>query len=186
MKEPADIFTLQKRNSTSTSAALDAALLGTSRSRGVPKGGCSGESARRLYRGTKSGADMQYPEGLGWDAYTASRSKPLVQAAFAKWRACMSQRGYDLDDPVSGGATLFSKDNQPPPNKVFVPHPSEQEVATARADVACKRTVHLVEVWSEAEAALQVKAIAKHRAQLDSSDALRDRVLRNARSVLGR
>ncbi|MFI0895037.1 hypothetical protein [Streptomyces sp. NPDC020983] len=124
--------------------------------RAVPEGGCTGQANRAL-TGTDDGltrADL--PNRLQIEAWQQSRTDPAVKRAFADWSACMAARGYRYADPVAVDNAADWQSAEP----------SARELATATADVACKRRAHVVTVWNAADSALQRAAIARDAAAL--------------------
>lgn len=150
--------------STSDTSALTpevgAAVTGraerTVRGRPVPEGGCAGQAQRRLTAGHPEGADIQLGHRLASVEHQATLEDPAARAATRAWSACMSESGFDYADPYG-----------PPDDPRFRGALSPLEIATARADVACKERTNLVGVWWSIESARQTSAIAANRAALD-------------------
>ena len=62
---------------------------------------------------------------------------------------------------------------------------SAAEIATARADVACKRRTDLVGIWFSVESAYQGAAIRLNAAALGQAKATMQQELRTAATLLG-
>jgi hypothetical protein len=114
----------------------------------VPAGGCVGEADRRL-----GGRPPFDPGRLSGETFAASERDPRVVAATRVWASCMAERGYDYRSPWE-------------PNDRQWPAPtSAEEIATARADLACRERSALVPTWYGVETALQQQVIDQHREQ---------------------
>ena len=106
-----------------------------------------------------------------------SETDPRVGAALAAWRACMTGRGYGYADPRAAiSDPRWNLDAE------LIPH---DEKDTALADVRCKATAHLVEVWHDVEAAAQEQEIRHDAAQFDRLAAAWQARLAVTRRVLG-
>jgi len=143
--------------------------VGQSRRNGVdvPDGGCLGEARRALGRPATSGrqpGDDNFVIALEVESANRAEADSRLTAAFAQWRGCMSAAGYDYRDPWA-----------PNDDPVFAtPTASPGEIATAKADVAC-RTAHDVNgIWVAVRTAYEnrlieqnAEALAQHRQSLD-------------------
>ncbi|MCY0937491.1 hypothetical protein, partial [Streptomyces sp. H34-S4] len=117
----------------------------------VPSGGCMRESFLKLYAPVKNSVDVMVPQNFGFDAYGRSRQDTRVEKAIKEWSACMAEKGYRTDDPVSpelgfNDATLGSP----------------QAVTAAQQDVACKARTNLVGIWHTVEVAYQKRLIEQN------------------------
>ncbi|GLY40437.1 hypothetical protein Amsp01_064600 [Amycolatopsis sp. NBRC 101858] len=107
----------------------------------------------------------------------SSETDPRVGAAIADWRTCMAGRGYDYADSRAAiSDPRWHLDAEPIP---------DEEKGTALADVQCKATAHLVEVWHDVEAAAQEQTIRHDAARFDGLATARQDRLAAARRVLG-
>ncbi|QMU69593.1 hypothetical protein [Streptacidiphilus sp. P02-A3a] len=160
--------------------AMAAVLWGSSSGpvdgRSVPSGGCNGEATTEL--GGRNGryGDPDIAESIQADSYDRSQSDPRVLKAFAAWSACMRADGYDYPSPNAA-----TND----PRWSASAEPSAAEIATARADVACKRRTNLVGVWASVESAYQDAAIELNADSLRQARATMQRELRTAATLLG-
>ncbi|MEN3361272.1 MAG: hypothetical protein V7637_5254 [Mycobacteriales bacterium] len=125
------------------------------RGRRVPAGGCAAQARRRLTAGDPAGTDQTLAQRLGSDTFFASQQDPRVRAVFGQWSACMRAAGYSYAGPLD-----------PPKDARFQGAISTTEIATAKADVVCKRQTNLVGVWFTVEAGQQRPLIEANRAAL--------------------
>jgi hypothetical protein len=128
----------------------------TVRGQPVPEGGCAGQARRRMTAGHPEGADIRLGHNLASIEHSATLEDPAARAATQAWSACMSEAGFTYTDPYG-----------PPDDKRFRGALSALEIATARADVACKEQTNLVGVWWSIESARQATAVHANRAALD-------------------
>jgi hypothetical protein len=124
----------------------------------VPSGGCAGEATRRLTLGGSAVAVQRVEELSAWSWDRAKRDQRVV-AVFAAWSACMDESGYHYRTPMAA--------NDDPAFRTGTP--TAREIATATADVRCKRRVNLIGTWAAVEAAYQRQAIAQRRAELQAA-----------------
>ncbi|GGW98754.1 hypothetical protein GCM10010353_12900 [Streptomyces chryseus] len=140
----------------------------------IPDVGCIGQAKNNL------GKDYSYPEGaetasrISALSYQKSMLVPEVQTVFKKWSACMKKSGYDYGSPRDP----FSVEN-------FSEGPlTAQEKDTAKADVACKRSTGLLDVWFTAESGIQKTMIAEDAAALRKLRDLHQKKVAAARKIL--
>jgi hypothetical protein len=142
----------------------------------VPAGGCLGQALRELAKGGPIPADPDLAERLGLESYVRSSQVEPMRAVFTKWAACMKQAGFDYADP--------RKANNDPAFRTE--RASKREIATAVADVRCKREVHMVDAWATVETAYQQRQVAQHKEQLEIlADALQTQTRNAARITAG-
>lgn len=128
------------------------ALFGTARlgSGGAPQpGGCIGEARTRLH--ITIGTKASELDRLSMDR---SLTTPEVQAAMEKWSACMQEGGYSYRD-VYGPMGAFDGSSGAAAGP--------DELATAKADLACKSRTGLVEIWFATESGIQQKLIDENQ-----------------------
>lgn len=145
-------------------------LDGTERARG-----CVAAAELRLRAGVHLAEPGSFTR-LDFRSLDASAADPRVRAAVHRWRDCMAGRGLDYASPAEAIAD--------PRWRLNSPAPSEREIATATADVRCKRRAHLVAAWLAAETDVQRALIARHSAAFATLDRGNARYLANARTVL--
>lgn len=105
----------------------------------------------------------------------ASRKRAAVSRTVRAWKACMLAKGYRYDDPYEAGADKRWWNSR---------QPSPTELATAVADVACKKETRLVSVWARAEARLQREIIHTREAEFERAATAKRRQLAFAKCVL--
>ncbi|MFJ7217772.1 hypothetical protein [Amycolatopsis sp. NPDC098790] len=118
--------------------------------------GCAARAGEEQRRGDP-GLDRDLPRRLAAQSFAGSRRAPEVVDVFRKWSECMRVNGFGYDDPLA-----------PPADRRFAGpgEPAAGEIATAGADLECKRRTNLVGVWFTAEAAIQNGLVGGNRAQL--------------------
>ncbi|WP_426367299.1 hypothetical protein [Streptomyces sp. E-08] len=144
--------------------------------RRIPEGGCFGEARRTL--GGSSQAVSPLVQRLTNDSYPASTQDPRVKTVFARWSACMKAKGYTYPAPMAA--------NDDPR---FRPRPegvSRTEVDTALADLDCRATYRVAEVWHDAETRIQRAAVQSNAKALTAERRALDTTVRKAADVLAR
>ena len=104
---------------------------------------------------TTIGPELEVANGVLVQANAAALSSQQVQDAFSAWSQCMSGRGYRYPTPLAAAAQ-FSLDGVP----------SNEEIATAVADVDCKAATNLTSIWFSVESQFENAAIARDVATL--------------------
>ncbi|MFC5669754.1 hypothetical protein [Streptomyces incanus] len=115
----------------------------------IPKGGCMGEAEQKLTAGGGIIQDSPVAIDINFKGYVRSMADVRLKAAFAKWSACMKDKGYSYPTPEAA-----VKD--PAWNSL---KPSRRELDTASADVTCKRQNNVVGTWFAVEAAYEERDI---------------------------
>ncbi|WP_246460582.1 hypothetical protein [Streptomyces himalayensis] len=101
---------------------------------------------------------------------------PQVQKAFAKWSACMDDRGFDYADP-------WDSNNDPQWGESETATDRERQVAAA--DASCKIENNLAGVWLAVETAYQQRTIEENAEALAGVKKANEDALRRAADVLG-
>jgi hypothetical protein len=140
----------------------------------VPDGGCLGEARRTLGAGVPSSLDGARFAELDIQLFSAAQADGRVQAAMARWRTCMAESGYDYAD------VWVANDDV----RWTAPAPSPAEIATATADVACRKQTDLVPTWLAVESAYQRRAISERASEFDALKTGKRVRLNNATRVL--
>jgi hypothetical protein len=135
---------------------------------GVSEPGCLSQAQALLYG---SGGGDPVPQ-LAFQAASWTQSDPLVKAVVRAWAGCMSRRGYRYSQPVKAALHTWPK------------QPSRAEIATAVADVTCKRQVDLANTWLAVEAAYQQALVSQNLTQLSGIQASYGGVLQRAAALL--
>jgi hypothetical protein len=144
----------------------------TVRGRKVPDGGCVGEAGRRLDAGIPD-AKPGLVGALGLATLERSTADSRVRAALAKWSACMNRSGYHYSTPQDANKDERFIDGRK--HRV-----TKLEIATALADVRCKKEVNLINIWASIEIAYQKIAIAQNWTALAATRQVIDTRIKNA------
>lgn len=97
-------------------------------------------------------------EQIDIEGFKASLADPAVKDVFAKWSACMKVRGYNYATPP---------DAQQDPNFTDPENITPAEIATAKADLACRDQYPVAKTWFDTEVRLQQAAITENQDALD-------------------
>lgn len=108
------------------------------------------------------------------ETWIGSKNDPRVKAVFAQWARCMRKHGHRYNDPMEANNDRRFKTTAP----------SEPEIATAVADVACKHAVNVVGVWYAVETAYQRHVVSVGGAGLAAIARNKDAQLAAARRAL--
>jgi hypothetical protein len=103
------------------------------------------------------------------DALAAVEENPEYQAAREAWSQCMAERGFDYASPQAAveryvGFSITSDYLPGVPSSL--PTPSAEEKATALADIECKRSSQVYNVWRRSFWDYQAEAEAANRPAL--------------------
>ncbi|MGW5774962.1 hypothetical protein [Streptomyces sp. NPDC003863] len=126
----------------------------------VPIGGCIRESFLTIYAPKKGSVDALFVTNLGMDANSRSREDSRVVAAVKAWSACMAEKGYTVDEPVSPQSDLGLNPNT---------YGGPKAIAAAKQDVACKEKANLVGIWYTVESAYQKRSIEQNAETLNQA-----------------
>jgi hypothetical protein len=143
--------------------------------RQVPPDGCSGEAERKLRAGAPD-VDVNLYGALITEADERTVADGRVRAVIEAWSACMKRAGFDYGSPLELA--------QPEGNLWSTPAPTPVEIATARADVACKQQTDLPRVWLAVVAGYQRQLIDQHRLGLDQMSRELEYRIRRANDTL--
>ena len=125
----------------------------------VPAGGCIGEANRKLGASTaQEFGDAPVVVKVNTDSWAKSYNDKRVRDVFAKWSACMKDKGYSYADPMKAN-------DDPQWQKTTTATPREQQVASA--DVACKQKHNVLGVWYSVDVAYQKQMIEQNAEALD-------------------
>ncbi|MFI1330239.1 hypothetical protein ACH4U7_08825 [Streptomyces sp. NPDC020845] len=165
-----------------------AALYGMSSTGATPKGskpserGCSGRANNQLLKGVADSRRMwTLPATHDADLQKAVKKDRQVRRAFATWSKCVVDKGGKrFADPMAAYGDKGwrrGKDGN-------TPH-TRREVATAVADVECKREQNTLGVWWAALAKRQRSDIQRNKHEYDMVRRDLDVLRGNIRKVLG-
>lgn len=137
--------------------------------------GCASEAAERLRAGGGTPGASWFTS-YDFDSVDASAAAPSVRPALARWRACMTERGFRYDTPRAAVEDKrWNLDSKAP---------TSQEIAVATADVRCKEETGLITVRAAAERRIQDDLITRHSGKFASLKRGLQRYLDNAGKAL--
>jgi hypothetical protein len=139
----------------------------------VPAGGCYAQAGRQI---GDANLDADLPNRLDTQSMDRSTADPRVQAALAKWSACMAGKGYHVDSPLNAD-TLVPDLNSP--------EPSTAEIQVAVADVTCKQSTDLINTWFAVETSLQKTLIASNQLALQQEETELNNAVKRASVLTG-
>lgn len=157
--------------------------------RQIPDGGCLGAARRQLAQGTpelpkmdgapvledRSGTSTSMiADYLAGKTHKDMLNDSRVTSAVDGWRTCMADLGFAYESPRDAN-------NDP---KWDGDSASAEEIATATADVTCKRQVDLASTMATVETAYQNRALAENQEALDTIEQANTIRSNNALSVL--
>ncbi|MFF4844009.1 hypothetical protein [Streptomyces collinus] len=117
----------------------------------VPDAGCLGSAVRKLAEPYAYPAGVTAASTISAEGFRASMRDRGVRALFARWSACMKEKGYRYASPLA-----------PFRDPAFTEgRVTARERRTATADMACKERTGLLESWLKAEAGIQRGMIRK-------------------------
>jgi hypothetical protein len=116
-------------------------------------------------------------------AWHDTMTGPAAQALFRRWSACMAASGYDYANPVQ--AALGEPGDSDGPSQWTGASPSQLEIQTAVADVACKDKTGLVPQWIRLLAEAQEALVQHYLPQLQSTIAAYQRDLSRLQQKAG-
>lgn len=138
--------------------------------RRLPAGGCRAQAQRDLAGGQP--ADPALVGRLEHEAATSAERDSRVQADWRAWSGCMAEQGYQYSSPWEPNDKQWGGDTAGP-----------AELATARADVACRRRTNLVGTWLAVERAYQGRLIDANRKALTEVRRRLDQMVQRAGAV---
>ncbi|MEU2559979.1 hypothetical protein ABZ626_11680 [Streptomyces longispororuber] len=121
--------------------------------------------------------DAQPPaivDQISGESFENSKEAPEVVEVFAKWSSCMKGKGYDYKQPLDASDDPAFGD----PEKV-----TPEEIATAKADVACRDEHNVERTWFDAESKIQRAAIAKHLKEFNDAAKATKSAVAKARKI---
>lgn len=140
----------------------------------TPSDGCLGEARATVAGEDTNGGLAQLVSRLQLEAFDRSQHAPSTEHAIADWAACMQGRGFTYRTPAD--AT-----NDP---RWSSPGATPEEIATAVADMGCKESVGLVDIWYQAEVEEQERVIESNQLALEEIKRAIDAQVERAAEVL--
>jgi hypothetical protein len=155
--------------------------------------GCLGTVSEELSGGQVG--DEKTPWTVKRDAEADAAASPAFTAAVTAWSACMARQGYDYDGPVEAQLDEAWAWSECPEGEgegaggeacanPTRPALAEAEIATARADVACKAEVDMVAVYRAELWRAQESRIEANRPALAAALAFDRRRVERAQEIL--
>jgi hypothetical protein len=143
----------------------------------VPKGGCNVEARTRAGRSAAGEpGDENFVIRLEQESDGQAEKDSRLQAAFAKWSACMAESGFTYRDPWQANNDRAFADGKP----------STQMIATAKADVTCRTRENVNSTWVAVITAHQNRTITEHQDALDQHRKKTETQLTTATHLLGK
>ncbi len=143
----------------------------------VPPGGCKGQALKALgYSPTATPGNPAMVQNLDLESFDASLRTDSVKQALRDWSACMRDKGYTYD------AEPFSASND---RRFATPAATEAEKEVAMADVECKNSSRLIEIWKAEETRIQKSLTARNRQELEKVAKQRDTTLSLIKELSG-
>lgn len=171
------------------SDAEDVVIFGKTTNGRPPKtpAGCSGQAWSQLGNTGPDGASYAstpFAVSLEERAHASTESDARVAAVNAQWSACMRQRGYAFTDPAAASGSPRWRQAAAAAQSDAPPMPAPAEIATAVADVQCKRSTDYVGTLTRVDTGYQNRLIDQNLAALQAEKSRRDAVLEKAAQVL--
>jgi hypothetical protein len=118
------------------------------------------------------------------EARRRAEADPVYLEAAADWSACMAVSGFKYSTPaeVNEAFEAFSVTDEA--IEGVVPDPTEEELATARRDVACKAETRIADVWRQLFWDAQLELELQHRPTLAVARDEQMTLLANAERIL--
>ncbi|WP_229699040.1 hypothetical protein [Wenjunlia tyrosinilytica] len=138
----------------------------------VPAGGCAGQAKRKVTGGKPE--TPRLAQQISNDAFTRSKRDAKVAEAFRRWSSCMKDSGYPYKEPMDAS-------DDP---RFAAADVTTREIATATADIACRKRHHVAKLWFDAEVKLQNTAIETHAEELSAERKNLDTAVKRAARVL--
>jgi hypothetical protein len=125
----------------------------------------------------------QLAQALQFEAWQETLTGSAAQALFRRWSACMAASGYDYANPLQ--AASGEPGDSDGPSQWSVASPSQLEIQTAVADVACKDKTGVVQRWIRLLAEDQEALLQHYLPQLQSTMAAYQRDLSRLQQEAG-
>lgn len=145
-------------------------------------GGCRGQALDQL-KLTQKADEVPPADQATLEAWESTRRDRRAIAANTSWSKCMKVSGYDHADPFAAAAYSAWNPNGAPD---YSKKPSSREVATALADIRCKREVGYAKTWQSVETEYQRGLIQARSKSLNEARSDWQQSLRLAREVIAK
>lgn len=152
----------------------------------IPSGGCAGEGDRKIGQVDKDTSLYGLAHTLWIHGQAELPASQGYRKVISEWGACMATRGFHVTDPVAdqGAIAAIYAARQMANDEALTGQPVSGEAALATADVACKRSVHLVERLDALGAVIDRRTIDVNRPVLRRDRRRLDRQVRLATTLL--
>jgi hypothetical protein len=142
----------------------------------LPPGGCSEEADRILTGGVPRPANSNLGNELSLESFRLMENDSRVQQVVGAWSDCMRESGYDYSSHWAANDAGWG-------DSATV---TEEEIAVATADVACKKQVRLIETCLAVETAYQERLIEQNAEALEGIRTYFRVQAANAAEIVGR
>lgn len=143
----------------------------------VPEGGCARESGSAVQAGAVGDVNILTTGNERIDAHERALTDDRMKKVIEQWSACMKTSGYDYaspDDAVNDKKWQYTGAR------------NQDELATAKADVACKHSTNVVGMWWALTAAYEKRYVEKSAEHLANVKKTMDVVLRNSAQIIAK
>ncbi|TWV56355.1 hypothetical protein FRZ03_04485 [Streptomyces misionensis] len=161
------------RNAELTQADADAAF-GRATGHSSSVDGCWKTAHDRLRRHVPA-SDHALLDELTLRSFETSLKEPRVRGKLALWKSCMKRSGFSYATPL---------DAADDPAWAGTKRPARRELLIATADVRCKTSTGLVDLWKQAETAWQQDFVNRHAEAFHALARAKEVWLRAARAAL--
>ncbi|MFF1847781.1 hypothetical protein ACFVW5_04520 [Streptomyces sp. NPDC058232] len=137
----------------------------------VPRGGCLGETRRKLGLGDAARLDAAFNK-VSLQASQEAGNDPRVSSLNKRWGDCMKESGYHYADPLAAAgdpAWTVGEGGEGSKDSDAAGTATPREITVASTDVRCKQRVDYVRAHSVVEAEHQNKLIEKNVSELSAA-----------------
>ena len=140
----------------------------------IPQGGCLGQARHQLGQSGDANVVNNKITTLALGINGQAQASPRSQAAMKAWSACMQKSGFVYSD-------MWKANNDV---RWSGPTPSQLEIKTAEADVACKTSTKLPSILLAVESGMQQAEVEKEPQLFQDMRKYLDAEMRNVNTVL--
>lgn len=154
----------------------------------VPKGGCLGETRRKLGLSDAATIDATFNK-VNLQASQQAANSARVSSLNRRWAACMKESGYHYEDPLAAAgdpAWTAGEGGEGSQDSDAAGTAKPREITVASTDVKCKQRVDYVRVHSAVEAEFQNKLIEKNVTALSAARDTWKSALTKANELVGK
>lgn len=132
----------------------------------IPQGGCSGWAVRKV---GADAIDMSLASKLSYESLAKSQEAPKVRSALKDWSSCLKQEGYDAATPFDA---------------IDLAQTEGSGTSMALADIDCKESTGLLDVWLAEETEIQRSQIDKNHLELGAAKKNNESAVKAAEKAL--